>query len=219
MNRRSIRPGDSYRSTRAFQGELAMLTVAGVAEFKPSDVERICVDDYKVRNGALESDSDDSIVFCVDENRQWFYRGVDLGARRVYNIVGSTGLSFRTLNDFQSLLIRADPQPGSFYRHYKGNVVAVLGVASHSYPSEFPTFTCEFATARRSDKDSRAVVVKRDHDGELRFCEEYETDSLVIYACSGDIWARPLDEFLEILGDTHDPIGGTQYYRFEQIQL
>jgi hypothetical protein len=111
------------------------------------------------------------------------------------------------------------PQPGDTYRHYKGKLAHVLGVATSAEPGEFALCN-SFATARRSDGAPYPIEIRRDdEEGGLRFRASlsFGEGPLVIYSCSGDIWARPLDEFMEVLGNTRNERGGTMYHRFQKL--
>jgi hypothetical protein len=103
------------------------------------------------------------------------------------------------------------PQPGRSYLHYKGKTAQIIGVATNTeYFVDFVKFA-GFLMAQRSDGSPKQIRIRRDGCGDLRFYagDNFGEGPLVIYSCSGDIWARPLGEFMEVLGN-----GTTRYFRF-----
>jgi hypothetical protein len=99
---------------------------------------------------------------------------------------------------------RRYPQPGEIYRHYKeGKVAMILGVADPLTVAEL-LYMPIAAISQSTDKDGdQSIVVKRSADGTLFYPGDVDTSPpLVIYACSGRLWARSLDEFLdEVMND------------------
>jgi hypothetical protein len=99
---------------------------------------------------------------------------------------------------------RRSPQPGEIYRHYKppGKLAMILGVADPLTVAEL-LYMPIAAIAQSTDKEGESIVVKRSADGALFYPGDVDTSPpLVIYACSGRLWARSLDEFLdEVMND------------------
>ncbi|BAS55285.1 hypothetical protein NIES2135_54430 [Leptolyngbya boryana NIES-2135] len=107
---------------------------------------------------------------------------------------------------------------GQIYRHHKGKIAMVLAIAKFVPERRFvfgnpqPYTYCR----AKSTEEDYAIDIFYEADGTL--AQTHIMSSLVIYACSGEIWFRTVDEFGEVLGDTHDPVGGTMFYRFQLIQ-
>jgi hypothetical protein len=96
---------------------------------------------------------------------------------------------------------RSIPEPGQQYRHWKGKVVRVDCL-------DFMKRGVNEGRTIYFGKRSKAIA---DHT-------IYDDSDIVIYECSGNFWARSLSNFLEILGDVDDPIGGTMFCRFERVE-
>jgi hypothetical protein len=99
---------------------------------------------------------------------------------------------------------RRSPQPGEIYRHYKppGKLAMILGVADPLTVAEL-LYMPIAAIAQPTDKEGeQSIVIKRSASGALCYPGDVGTSPpLVIYACSGRLWARSLDEFLDEVMD------------------
>lgn len=91
---------------------------------------------------------------------------------------------------------RPEPQTGQIWRHYKGAEVSIMFLDS-----------CQ-AKIAKDRLFERAIAA----------CSIPAGAEVVFYECFGKAWVRSLENFLQILGDTHDPVGGTMFYRFERIK-
>lgn len=105
-----------------------------------------------------------------------------------------------------------DPTPGEFFRHYKGKVTVVLAVAV-PMPRIDMGFSMVSFNAKHVDDGLIVGIHKTTKLGRTFFWfDEKETyGPLAIYVCTGEIWARDLEEFKGILAD------GTP--RFSRLQL
>lgn len=95
--------------------------------------------------------------------------------------------------------------PGEIYRHYKGKIVSVLGVAIAAPPNQYCLFQT-FAIARWTDDTAGDVRICQDPDGVLRFPHGLSVEPLVLYSCSGGLWVRSVSDFLG-----HVPRGSTPF--------
>lgn len=105
------------------------------------------------------------------------------------------------------------PRSGQIYRHYKGKIAMVLAIAKFTPEHRSAVLYCQ----ARSTEDDSSVYLYREADGTI-VQPSIVGSPLVIYACSGEIWFRDIANFTEILGDVHDPIGGTMFNRFQLLQ-
>jgi hypothetical protein len=106
------------------------------------------------------------------------------------------------MSEYSRRGLRAYPLPGKIYRHYKGKVAMILGVAD-PIAEENLLYMPIAAIAQSTDKDGdQSIVVKRSTSGDLCYPGSADTSPpLVIYACSGRVWARSLDEFTDEVAD------------------
>jgi hypothetical protein len=92
------------------------------------------------------------------------------------------------------------PRPGEIWRHYKGTKhCSVLGIATEAKSLEAQGVLM-LAVARFTDT-LKPIRIWRNPDGALRVVSvigDYPAPTpLVVYACSGGLWVRPLTEFCE----------------------
>lgn len=91
--------------------------------------------------------------------------------------------------------IKCEGFPGETYQHYKGKIVSVLGAVHATLPTRIRDMQV-FAIARWTDVAGRKIQIFRDDAMSLRFPHSLDAEPLVLYACSGDLWVRPVSEFL-----------------------
>jgi hypothetical protein len=98
------------------------------------------------------------------------------------------------------------PRPGEIWRHYKGEKhCSVLGVSSPCHPVDLRDLTRIYNTVLTGVGEGKPICIWRNLDtGELRHLHHAQFGNppvvdgpLVVYACSGGLWVRPLAEFCE----------------------
>lgn len=106
---------------------------------------------------------------------------------------------------------------GQIYRHWKGHTAIVLAVANYARLDRTVSalFRQTLYRAHSTESDFSTLIFRGD-DGSI-IQNHDRNNPLVIYACSGKIWFRTLEEFTQVLGDTHDPLAGTMFDRFQLI--
>lgn len=107
------------------------------------------------------------------------------------------------------------PKTGDFYRHYKGKIAMILGVAKGVAPSKCSQIP--FCYAQPIDVPGMggvAAIEIRQSQSELFFGYSFQVPDLVVYCCSGKIWCREIGNFLEVLEQDGDRIN-----RFTRIEV
>lgn len=118
---------------------------------------------------------------------------------------------------------RPIPVAGEIYKHFKGTEYKILDVTlTDNFQPDYKTPTC-WAKHTESGQTLgcwdgiRGWATWATLDGELI------RDRLVLYCANSEqlspVWARPLDNFLEVLSSGANDGTASNYYRFEKVEL
>ena len=117
------------------------------------------------------------------------------------------------------------PQPGDRYRHFKGTEYKILGVTRATITDSEWNATVFHATHTETEKVLAIASNDETPDQYWAYDEgQLISEPLVLYyADFNKVWARPLNNFCQILCNGKPVEGGasgsdrTQYYRFQRI--
>lgn len=115
-----------------------------------------------------------------------------------------------------SLPDRPRPAPGNIYQHFKGNSYRVWAIASiYNTTQELVIY----APVYLPPVSDLPFVLATHTETEQKYLVKYEQGRWIAYSCgksytysSGGFWARPIENFLAILGE--EPV---YYYRFLKV--
>ncbi|MBD2364463.1 hypothetical protein H6G36_25375 [Anabaena minutissima FACHB-250] len=113
--------------------------------------------------------------------------------------------------------VERQPKPKELWRHFKGGEYQIMEVSNSVWIPDDPV------TYWAKDSENEEILAVYHHGYGVTLCKKDGLTAIalprVLYFPPDDcsmVWARKLDNFLEILGDKNKEVT-TNYYRFEKI--